>query len=445
MKKKFFGTDGIRGSADKFPIIPSFLFYLAVSLTKVKKKKLKKILIGRDTRLSGKNIENSLISGFHSLGVKCNCMGVVSTPMVSFYTKLLKYDYGIMISASHNSYEDNGVKIFKKNGEKLNDNEEIKIESYINKIYKERTIPKVQSQPFSIDFSDYKNFLLKKFSFLNNLNFKIVLDCANGSLYKFAPKFFDEMGAKTFVYGCNPNGKNINKNCGALKPEKLSRLTKKFKADIGFSFDGDADRVVVSDEKGKILDGDAILATISTYLLKKKKLPKNSVISTLMSNLAFRDFLIKSGIKLFLSNVGDRYVVEEMKKKKAFIGGEQSGHIIFSDNGYSGDGILTALFILDIAVNEKCKISELANGFFKKAPQKLVNLKLKKESSEILKNKKLLNLKNRLLKFNKDCDILIRKSGTENLLRVMVQCHRKKTMESIVDNLVIEIKRIDSN
>ena len=341
-------------------------------------------MIGRDTRLSGVSIEKALRDGFKFKNVKCDFIGVVSTPMISFTQKLLKYDFGIIISASHNPYYDNGIKIFKMNGEKLSDEEEIKIEKYFDKI---TTTPIMSTSLVSykkFDINMYQNFLKDKFKQLNLFGIKVLIDCANGSVYKFAPNFFKKFGCKVICYSNKPNGKNINKNCGATFPDRLSRLTIKHKANIGLSFDGDADRVVIADENGDIIDGDKALAIICRFNNRNIKSFK-SIVSTKMSNLAFRNFIKKLKIKLFLSNVGDRYVIDKMKKNKSKLGGEPSGHIIFSENGYCGDGILTSIYIMNILRSNKVKLSELSNSLYKNNYQRLVNVKTKNNPDLILK------------------------------------------------------------
>jgi phosphoglucosamine mutase len=443
MKKRYFGTDGIRGTVNKFPIVYSFFFNLAVAIKK-SQKSIKIVLIGKDTRESCEMIEDAIINGFKEVGVSCESIGVVSTPILSFYTKNHKYDLGIMISASHNPHSDNGIKIFKENGEKLNDDEEIEIERNIE-IKKKTSNSKINKIQFKDeDLQEYEEYLITKFSQLKNLNIKILIDCANGSLYYFAPKILRKLGLHIIEYGCEPNGRNINADCGALFPKKLSRETIRNKADIGISFDGDADRVIICDENGKIIDGDLILAILAIFLKENGILINNIIVSTKMSNLGFRDYILENGIKLSLSNVGDRYVIELMKKKKAILGGEQSGHIIFSDNAFCGDGILTALFILQIILEKKCSLSKLSMNLFQKIPQKLINLKLEKNPLLVLKDKGIKNLINNTLK-NNECDILLRKSGTENLLRIMVQASNQEVMESIIDKLISEIRKIDAS
>ena len=428
MKKKYFGTDGIRGTAYEFPMNSDFLYNLARAI-KSNDKSVSRILIGMDTRESCKYIKNSLVNGFISCGVSCECIEVVSTPILCFYTKSSNYDLGIMISASHNPYKDNGLKIFKKNGEKLSDEEELSVEEKILTKQKIKTEDGIIKNPFK-DFSEYEDFLLDKVTLpTNRLNNNIVMDCANGSLWNFAPRFFKKLNFNLVTYGCLPNGNNINQGCGALEHRKLSEMTLKSNSDLGISFDGDADRVIICDNKGNIIDGDFILAIIA-YSLKKKGNEKISIVSTTMSNFSFRQYIKNLNIKLSLSDVGDRYVVEKMKNSNSFVGGEPSGHIIFSDNSYCGDGILTALYVIGILEKEKKKLSDLCELLFTKTPQKLLNFKLTDNYGELLSSSKVAKLIKRYE--NKGCEIILRKSGTENVLRLMIQSH----VESDINNFI---------
>ncbi len=442
MKKKFFGTDGIRGKYGEFPIINSFFLNLATSI-KNSHSNVKNIIIGKDTRESCNEIESALITGFCREKIKCDLTGIVSTPILSFITKSLNYDLGIMISASHNPFYDNGIKIFKKNGEKLTDEEEINIENNLN-IKDEKSIGSDHTNHSSISIENYENYLIKKFSNLSSYENKILIDCANGSLSRIAPKIFNNLGLNFVKYACEPNGKNINTNCGATYPEKLSSRTLSTDSHIGISFDGDADRVLFCDETGNIIDGDFILAILSNNLMTNNFLENNLVVTTKMSNLGFRHYLDKQKINYILSDVGDRYVIEMMKSHGACIGGEQSGHIIFSENSYCGDGLLTALQILEILNKKKCSLFELSNDLFQKFPQKLINLKVMKEPNEILEDLKIKRYLSNVLE-KKDCDILLRKSGTENLLRLMVQSNSKELTDFIIRDLVKIIKEIDEN
>ena len=255
------------------------------------------------------------------------------------------------------------------------------------------------------------------------------MDCANGSLWDFAPKFFKKLNFNLVTYGCSPNGNNINQGCGALEQRKLSEMTLKSNSDLGISFDGDADRVIICDNKGNIIDGDFILAIIA-YSLKKKGNEKISIVSTTMSNFSFREYIKNLNIKLSLSDVGDRYVVEKMKNSNSFVGGEPSGHIIFSDNSYCGDGILTALYVIGILEKEKKKLSDLCELLFTKIPQKLLNFKLTDNYIELLSSSKVEKL---IKKYeNKGCEIILRKSGTENVLRLMIQSHAESDINNFI-------------
>jgi len=442
MKKKYFGTDGIRGKVGSFPITQPFFFKLAVSLAR-SKKNIKKIIIGKDTRLSCPLLENALLNGLNFVNIKSDFIGVVSTPILSFYTNFLKYDYGIMISASHNPYYDNGIKIFKKNGEKLNDREEIKIEKILDSL---KIKPNIRKKKIIVNkvlnFESYKKEILKKFS-QNKFGIRIALDCANGSVCQIAPQFFEDIGCDVIKYSSKPNGTNINKNCGAMYPKKIARLTRQTKADIGLSFDGDADRVIISDEKGQVLDGDVIIAAIVKYYGLKKQFKFKSIVSTYMCNIGFREFLKNLKVRLYLTKVGDRYVIQKMKQARVHLGGEQSGHIIFSDNGYCGDGILTAMFIINVMSKQNIKLSELTENLFFKNYQKLINMKTKTNSENIIGHKEMIKvLKNIKIKY-KGLDYLIRKSGTENLLRVMVQSKNKNEVSEVLKVLVNLVKRLD--
>ena len=441
MKKKYFGTDGIRGTFNQFPITSSFFFNLTKSIKKTHKK-IEKVLIGKDTRESSDLIEFDIALGFKNVKVTCFSCGVVSTPMLSYNTKEFNYDLGLMISASHNPFYDNGVKIFDQNGEKLSDNDELKIEKNLNLTnlnYSSENEPNIINK---VNFSKYENMLVKKFSHLTNFNQKVYLDCANGSLSNIAPKVFERLNLSFLCSGVQPNGININKNCGATYPLELSKNTKASKSSLGISFDGDADRVIFCDEFGRIIDGDYILAILALFLKDRNQLKNNLVVSTKMSNLGFRKFLHKNNINFLLSNVGDRYVVELMKKSNCVLGGEQSGHIIFSGNSFCGDGIYTALMIIQILEENNCSLSSLCSELFERSPQKLVNFKLKNNPHKIINNSKIQKILDNILSL-KDCDVLLRKSGTENFLRLMVQGTSHDLINDFIKEFEEEIKKID--
>ncbi len=365
MKKRFFGTDGIRGTFNKFPIITSFFYDLAKSI-KITHPNIKKVLIGKDTRESGDDIERDISNGLNRVGIKCHSCGLVSTPILSFNTKKYNYDMGIMISASHNPYQDNGVKLFKRNGEKLSDIEELEIEKNISINNKSEIKQNFDYKILSKNFTDYQEMMFKRFSQLSNFCQKVVVDCSNGSLSYIAPLILKKLNFNYLNYASKPNGKNINNNCGATFPKILSELTIKNKADIGISFDGDADRVIFCDQFGKIVDGDFILAILSLDLKSSGKLKNNTIVSTKMSNLGFRRFLKDNNIDCLLSDVGDRYVIDIMKKNQSSLGGEQSGHIIFSNNSYCGDGLFTALSIIEILQKKNVRLPHYVKNYTKK-------------------------------------------------------------------------------
>ena len=441
MKKKiFFGTDGIRGKVSEIPITPEFFFKLAKSMNVfLGKKNNKKVLIGHDTRESGEILQNSLLEAFNSDGFDCNLLGVVSTPIVSYLTKHNCIDFGIMISASHNQYYDNGIKVFKNNGEKLSDSEELILEEIlINCSYKYHSILRNISGKKEVNFKKYYDEILSMLPPNFNLsNTKIVVDCANGSLFKIAPEVFLKIGLNIVVINNEPNGRNINKSCGALYPEFLSQAVLDNNADIGIAFDGDGDRLIMCDQKGKIIDGDKIMAIMCKSMMKEKKLTVNAVVGTHMSNIGLDDFLRQYGINLLRADVGDRYVVQMMKLHNCNFGGEQSGHFIFSDFSFTGDALLSALKILTVLETENKSINELLINY-QTYPQVLVNLKTSKDPECVINDKTLKKYLDEIKSKNsKDQPmVLVRKSGTEKLIRVMVQSKSEKQTNFIIQNII---------
>lgn len=446
MTKRFFGTDGIRGKVNKPPVTTDFFFKLAKAINIfINKKEKKKVFIGRDTRESGKTLEDSLLNAFRSDGVECYLLGIVSTPIVSFMTKHCYADIGLMISASHNQFEDNGIKIFKNNGEKLNDKEELQLEKIILSLADTNFCNSQNKVHKAEDLSSYYKKILS-LTKLNKLvlNGKIVVDCANGSLYKIAPEILARVGLDVIVKNNIPDGRNINKKCGALYPKALSQSVLNHKADIGIAFDGDGDRLIMCDQNGVIIDGDKIMAITCKSLLNQKKLKGNAIVGTHMSNIGLEEFLGKSKIKLFRSKIGDRYVVEMMKKNNCNFGGEQSGHFIYSDYSSTGDALLSALQILTSLEIEKKTIEEILHDY-QTYPQILTNLKTFKDPEDILQNDDLKDyIKKCKPKDQKNQPlILIRKSGTERLLRVMVQSRSTKLTKKIKNDLINIISKLD--
>jgi phosphoglucosamine mutase len=419
---KYFGTDGIRGRVNSKHINGDMFFKFGLAagkyFTNLKKNK-QTAIIAKDTRLSGYTLEPALVSGLTSAGMHVFTMGPMPTNGLAMLTKSMNANLGIMITASHNQFYDNGLKLFGPDGLKLSNKIENKIEQLIdediNKHFTANTLlGRVKRLESGTD--NYIKIIKKRINKKANLkNLKIVIDCANGASYKAAPKLFRSLKAKIILIGDKPNGFNINKNCGSTYPQILQKKVKQYKADLGISFDGDADRIIMCDEKGTIIDGDQIIAAIAMQW-KKKKILKGGVVGTLMSNYGLEKFFKQKNIKFIRANVGDKYVKELMQKYKFNLGGEQSGHIILGKYATTGDGLLVALEAVK-ALNGKMKASTFFN-VFKKTPQILENVKCKKKN--ILKDpkiKKLIRLSKEKIKGQGR--ILVRKSGTEPLIRVM--------------------------
>ena len=419
---KYFGTDGIRGRVNSKHINGDMFFKFGLAagkyFTNLKKKK-QTAIIAKDTRLSGYTLEPALVSGLTSAGMHVFTMGPMPTNALAMLTKSMNANLGIMITASHNQFYDNGLKLFGPDGLKLSNKIENKIEKLIDKDIKKHLtdntlLGRVKRLESGTD--NYIRIIKKRINKKVNLkNLKIVIDCANGASYKAAPQLFRSLKAKIILIGDKPNGFNINKNCGSTYPQILQKKVRQYKADLGISFDGDADRIIMCDEKGTIIDGDQIIAAIAMQW-KKKKILKGGVVGTLMSNYGLEKFFKQKNIKFIRANVGDKYVKELMQKYKFNLGGEQSGHIILGKYATTGDGLLVALEAVK-ALNGKMKASTFFN-VFKKTPQILENVKCKKEN--ILndpKIKKLIRLSKEKIKGQGR--ILVRKSGTEPLIRVM--------------------------
>ena len=419
---KYFGTDGIRGRVNSKHINGDMFFKFGLAagkyFTNLKKKK-QTAIIAKDTRLSGYTLEPALVSGLTSAGMHVFTMGPIPTNALAMLTKSMNANLGIMITASHNQFYDNGLKLFGPDGLKLSNKIENKIEKLIDEDIKKHLtantlLGRVKRLESGTD--NYIRIIKKRINKKVNLkNLKIVIDCANGASYKAAPQLFRSLKAKIILIGDKPNGFNINKNCGSTYPQILQKKVKQYKADLGISFDGDADRIIMCDEKGTIIDGDQIIAAIAMQW-KKKKILKGGVVGTLMSNYGLEKFFKQKKIKFIRANVGDKYVKELMQKYKFNLGGEQSGHIILGKYATTGDGLLVALEAVK-ALNGNMKASTFFN-VFKKTPQILENVKCKKEN--ILKDpkiKKLIRLSKEKIKGQGR--ILVRKSGTEPLIRVM--------------------------
>ena len=436
MTKKYFGTDGIRGTVNKGNINGEmfFKFGLAAGTFFKNQKKTKQIaIIAKDTRLSGYTLEPALVSGLASAGMNVFTLGPLPTNGLAMLTKSMKANMGIMITASHNPYYDNGLKLFGPDGLKLSDRIEKKIETLIDqKITTKLSNPKILGRVKRLENGneEYIKILLKNFPKNFNLKgMKIVIDCANGAGYKSGPTLLKTLGAKVISIGIKPNGLNINHKCGSTYPKKIQAAVKKYKAHLGISLDGDADRVIMSDEKGKIIDGDQIIAALAKRW-KDKKILKGGVVGTLMSNYGLEKFFKKLKIKFLRANVGDRYVKEKMKKNKYNLGGEQSGHIILGKFATTGDGLLVALEILFSL--RKGKLASKHFNVFKQTPQILENIDVKdKNIIDTVNCKNSIKIANKII--NGKGRLLVRKSGTEPKIRIMVESNNKKLNKKCIN------------
>ncbi len=422
MSKKYFGTDGIRGKVSQKKINGEmfFKFGLAAGIYfKNQRKKKQTAIIAKDTRLSGYTLEPAIVSGLTSAGMHVYTLGPLPTNGLAMLTKKMRANLGIMITASHNPHFDNGLKLFGPDGLKLSDKIEKKIEKLIDlKIIKNLSEPISLGRVKRLENANDNYIKILTSNFPKNFSLKgmkIVIDCANGAGYKSGPKLLRSLGAKVYEYGTSPNGFNINDNCGSTFPNKIKLLVKKNRAHIGISLDGDADRIIVSDEKGKIVDGDQIIAMLASRW-KRKKILKGGVVGTLMSNYGLQNYFKNQNIKFVRANVGDRYVKEKMQKYNFNLGGEQSGHIILGKFATTGDGLLVALEIL-FSMRKGKKASELFDTF-EATPQILENIKVKDKS--IINSKKCKDAIKKSEKFIRNQGrMLVRKSGTEPKIRIM--------------------------
>ena len=439
MKKKYFGTDGIRARSNSEKLNGLTLMKLGMALGQYFKTgdHRHRVVIGKDTRLSGYMIEQAVTSGLLSMGMDVFLFGPIPTPAVAMLTKSMRADLGIMITASHNKFEDNGLKIFDKDGNKLSDETELKIEELMNSSL-EKSLINSESIGRAKRLEDanarYVEFLKNTFPKSQRLDgLKIVMDCANGASYISAPLILWELGAEVIEIGNSPDGFNINENCGSTDTRLLSERVIEEKADIGIALDGDGDRIIISDENGHIVDGDQILGLLSLDLKNRGQLLQNKVVGTSMTNKGLEKKFNDHGIELIRTDVGDRYVKERMIQENINIGGEQSGHIIMRDFTNTGDGMVVALQILSVLKSNKKNVSDLMK-FFEPIPQKLINVKV--DSRDILENEKTNNFFSQIEEKVADQGrIIVRMSGTEPLLRVMVECETEKRLNEISDQV----------
>ena len=443
MSKKYFGTDGIRGEVNQGNINGEMFFKFGLAAGtyfKNLKKNKQTAIIAKDTRLSGYTLEPALVSGLASAGMHVYTLGPLPTNGLAMLTKKMKANMGIMITASHNPYFDNGLKLFGPDGLKLSDKIEKKIEKLIDsKITKNLSKPNILGRVKRLENANDRYIEILKSNFPDNFNLKgikIAIDCANGAGYKSGPKLLKSLGAKVYNVGTSPNGLNINQNCGSTFPRKIKSLVKKHRVNLGISLDGDADRIILCDEKGTIVDGDQILAMLAKRW-KRKKILRGGVIGTLMSNYGLQNYFREQKIRFVRANVGDRYVKEKMQKNRFNLGGEQSGHIILGKFATTGDGLLVALEVL-FSMRKGKKASELLN-IFKPMPQILENILVRdKNIINKLKCKKAIKKANKLM--GRNGRLLVRKSGTEPKIRIMGESYNKNLILKCIKIIKRSIK-----
>lgn len=438
--KKLFGTDGIRGIANQSPMTVEVALSVGRALSHVLRKDQKpKILIGKDTRLSSYMLETAMAAGMCSIGADVLLLGPMPTPGIAFLTQAMRADAGVVISASHNPFSDNGIKIFCRHGFKLPDYLEEKIEGLISSGEIDGLRPTGENVGRVTCIDDargrYIEFLKSAFSKDESLEgLKIVVDCANGATYAIAPIVLAELGAEVVVMGDRPNGRNINDGVGAVHPEKMARKVVEEKADFGIALDGDADRVIFADEKGQVVDGDAILAICAEELIRRGRLKENTVVATVMSNQGLDDYLSELGGKVIRAQVGDRYVVETMREKGCNFGGESSGHLVFLDQSTTGDGMIAALQVFSIVLRKGLKLSQVVSRY-QPYPQVLKSVKVRerKDLDRIPDIQKMIrDFENSLGKKGR---LLIRYSGTEPVIRVMVEGKEEPTIRQMAQDL----------
>ena len=442
---KYFGTDGVRGIANQ-ELTPELAFKLGrvggYVLTKNQEKA--KVVVGRDTRISGYMLESALIAGLLSIGIEVARLGVITTPGVAYLTKALGAEAGIMISASHNPFADNGIKFFGADGFKLSDAHEDEIERFMD--MQEDSLPRPTGEKVGTvyDFFEgaqkYMNYI-KQAVDGDFTDLVIALDCANGATSTIGPYLFGDLEAEVLTIGNSPDGENINSGVGSTHPEALVAYVKEKGADIGLSFDGDGDRLIAIDENGEVVDGDQLLYIIGKYMKQEGMLKQDMIVSTVMSNLGFHKALEAQGIKSVTTAVGDRYVVEEMRKNGYNLGGEQSGHIVNLDYNTTGDGLLTGLLLTNIVRKSGKPLSVLA-GEMKKFPQVLVNVKVS-DKQTVMNHPRLTEIMQKIkTEMNGDGRLLVRPSGTEPLIRVMAEAATEQLCQKYVDQIVTVIQEI---
>lgn len=443
MSRKLFGTDGVRGTANIFPMTVEMAVMIGAAAGRYFRNEhggVHRVVIGKDTRLSGYMFENALTAGLTSTGMNVLLLGPVPTPAVGLLTPSMRADLGIMISASHNPADDNGIKFFGPDGFKLSDEAEAEIEALIEEGVRPAEAGNI-GRAQRIDDGRFRYQERVKGSFPTGMRLdgmKIVIDCANGAAYRAAPEVLWELGAEVIAVGVTPNGKNINYNCGSTKPQSAAETVVAHGADLGICLDGDADRVIIIDENGKVADGDQIMALMAARWAEEDRLAKGTLVATVMSNLGLERFLQGRGLNLVRTGVGDRYVVESMRQNGFNLGGEQSGHIVMTDYATTGDGLMAGLQFLAEMVRTNSKASELTQSF-EPVPQLLKNVRFETGQTPLEVAAVKASIAEAEAQLTGKGRLLIRKSGTEPLIRVMAECEDQGLLEQVVDGIVAEI------
>ena len=443
---KYFGTDGIRGTANSHPMTAEVALRVGLAAGKLHRSDSDRrhlVVIGKDTRLSGYMVEPALVAGFTSVGMDVRLFGPLPTPGVAMMTRSMRADLGVMISASHNAYTDNGIKLFGPDGYKLSDAREAEIEALMDVgLQDDLAPPRELGRVLRIDDAQARYVEIAKASIprkLSLMGLRIVIDCANGAAYKVAPTALYELGAEVIPIGVEPNGANINEECGSTHPQAVAKAVKEYRADIGIALDGDADRLVICDEKGQIVDGDQILAIIAAAWAKQGRLNGGGVVATVMSNLGLERFMEARGMTLERTKVGDRHVMARMREGGFNVGGEQSGHIILSDLSTTGDGLMSALQVLAVMVESKQPMSALARQF-EPVPQKMVNVRIALGGEPMKSDAVLSAIATAEGKLNGSGRVLVRPSGTEPLIRVMAEGDDERLIAKVVRDIVDAVK-----
>jgi len=445
-KRTYFGTDGIRGQANSHPMTAEVALRVGLAAGKLFRRNHGRrhlVVIGKDTRLSGYMIEPALVAGFTSMGMDVRLFGPLPTPAVAMMTRSMRADLGVMISASHNAYTDNGIKLFGPDGYKLSDARELEIEAHMDEGLQEGLVaPGDLGRVRRVDDAQARYVEIAKASFPRQLNLnglRVVIDCANGAAYKVAPEVLYELGAEVIPVGVSPNGANINADCGSTHPAAMIAAVREYRADIGIALDGDADRVAICDETGRLVDGDQIMAIIAGAWAAEDRLSGGGVVATVMSNLGLERFLRGRGLTLERTPVGDRYVMERMRGGGFNLGGEQSGHVILSDYSTTGDGLMAGLQVLAVLVQAGRPMSALARQF-EPVPQRMENVRFAKGGKPLNSDRVKAAIAEAETRLNGSGRVLVRASGTEPLIRVMAEGDDEALVAALVSEIAGAVK-----